>query len=293
MVTLYSLLKNNKEYYFNVYILHNNCLNQNEIDDICNKFPLNQFNNFKIHLVDVSYLEIMERLPILVRYPAEIFFKLFPPVLFSNMDKILHLDTDVLVIGDIKEFLETNMNNIYFMGDKNQKNGICAGVLLINLSDLRENHNILADMEKEFLLDNKISEETFFNKVYKNHTKFTPHNYIYTTEGDINSKIDNSTRIIHFTVPKPYVLSRFKIKDLNTKGVKEYFTYLSDFIEPKYKWQFKILKFYTFYLGSTINSLERNTHRIWSKYIKKEKVFQYKSSFLTKKIYKYATIKSK
>ena len=112
-VTLYSLLYNNKHLFFNVYILHNNCLNNNEIDSICKKHPLNNFTNFKIHLVDVSKSVDFSQFQEIKHWSVDIYSKIFLPNLLPQVDNILHLDADVLVLKDISELLNTN--NVYLL----------------------------------------------------------------------------------------------------------------------------------------------------------------------------------
>ncbi|MDR2007596.1 MAG: hypothetical protein LBQ34_01320 [Alphaproteobacteria bacterium] len=306
MITLYSLLKNNQKHYFDVYILHDNCIKQSEIDKICSEFPLNQFNNFKIHLVDVSTFDMLKEMikdfPERLHLSKETYFRLFMPYLLPNVDKILHLDTDVLVRGDITDFLNTDMGNNLFLADRYYYNtydaprddytklGYCAGVLYLNLQELRK-QDFLDNFKKEFKLNNKLDEEQFMNKVYLDKIMATPENYVYTIGFRSPRKLHTNTKIIHYIALKPYVLQRFKTKDLTRKGIKEYFPYLEDFIEPKFKWQFKLIKYYVFSFGSTVNSLERRVRSEWNKRILKKDNFYAKSNWFTSRIHKYAIIK--
>ncbi|MDR0484061.1 MAG: hypothetical protein LBH40_02120 [Alphaproteobacteria bacterium] len=294
MVTLYSLLKNNQKYTFNVYILHDNCLKQKEIDNICNQFPLNQYNNLKINLVDVSNLTIIKQLPnpnlLHHSWSKDIYFRLFLSVLLPNVDKILYLDTDVLIRGDITDFFETDMGNNCFLGDADiSPVVVCSGVLLMNLKELR-NYNILKELTNEIMLNPTTTDQSFINKVYKNTIITTPPYYIFNT-GILNKLKNDYTKIIHFTVPitKPYFSYGFKFKDLKQKGIIEYFTYFEDFIEPKYKWKFKLEKLYIFYCREKLNSLRRRATRFYYKYILKNRDFHF--YIKNERIYKYAIIK--
>ena len=67
------------------------------------------------------------------------------------MNKIIYLDGDTLTDGDISEMYQLNMDNIYFRGIRHiipegyeteidRSRFICAGVMLMNLKLIRENH---------------------------------------------------------------------------------------------------------------------------------------------------------
>ncbi|MDR2007591.1 MAG: hypothetical protein LBQ34_01295 [Alphaproteobacteria bacterium] len=293
-VTIYSLLKHNQDYDINIYLLHNNCLDMAEIDDICNKFPMNQFSNFKIHLVDVASVAIINNLPQQKYWTKEIYYKLFLQDLLPNVDRILHLDTDVIVVGNIKDFFNTDMEGIYFIGGEDYDDTLCVGVMLINLTELRK-INILEEFKKAAIEDNQITEQGFVNKVYRDKVRFTTENYIFTV-GLLGYKEefkrDSTTKIIHLTNPKPFVLTRFKVSDLTPKCTLEYFPYLEDFIEPKSKWKYNLAKYYMLYGGGRIfNSLHRRFKREWRKKVQKRQDFFFKAEWWTNQIYKYAIIK--
>ncbi len=297
-VTLYSLLKNNQKYYFNVYILHNNCLNEQEIEDICNKYPLNQYNNFKIHLVDVSTIDGINDFKILGHWSKEIYFKLFLPQLLPNVDTTLHLDTDVIIRGDISDFLETDIKDYLFYADnynysQNAEVNICVGVMLMNLKLARE-INVINDFYKEFNLNNNLTEEIFINKLYKNKIKLSPKNYIVNTYvNDINEINIDIAKILHLIAPKPWLLQRFKREELKTKGIEEYYSYLKNFTDSKYALRFKLLQFYVFNFAIIFNSIERRIKNFIKNRICKKDNRIIKSNFLTEKIYKYSFIKKK
>ena len=79
------------------------------------------------------------------------FYRSILAELIKNVDKIIYLDGDTLTYGDISEMYQLNMDNIYFRGikeicpfgyedDLDQSRYICAGVMLMNLKLIREDH---------------------------------------------------------------------------------------------------------------------------------------------------------
>ncbi len=292
-VTLYSLLENNKHSFFNVYILHNNCLDNNEISSLCKKHPLNNFTNFKIHLVDVSKSFDFSQFQELKHWSVDIYSKIFLPNLLPQVDKILHLDADVLVLKDISELLNTNMHNVLYCGDNavginsNGNTWFNAGVSLHNLKLARELR--VVDNLLEYIVKNNHTEELAINLLYKERIKFFPKSYILTTHVVDNFKEDfNLIKIIHFVNPKPWLLDRSKT-NLKIKSIKPYYPYLEKFMQSKYKLHFKILTLYAFTLAPIISSYERRIIHLIEKVLKRKKSVV-KSTLLTKMIYKYSII---
>jgi lipopolysaccharide biosynthesis glycosyltransferase len=80
------------------------------------------------------------------------FYRSIVGELIKNVDKIIYLDGDTLTYGDLSEMYQLNMHNLYFRGikeivrnkylgeGKDVSKFICAGVMLINLKLIREDH---------------------------------------------------------------------------------------------------------------------------------------------------------
>ena len=71
--------------------------------------------------------------------------------LIKNVDRIIYLDGDTLIYGDLYEMYQLNMDNLYFRGIReilpenykpviNPSRYICDGVMLMNLKLIREDH---------------------------------------------------------------------------------------------------------------------------------------------------------
>jgi len=79
------------------------------------------------------------------------FYRSILAELIRNVDKIIYLDGDTLTYGDISEMYQLNMDNLYFRGireaipknleiDIDHSRFICAGVMLMNLKLIRDEH---------------------------------------------------------------------------------------------------------------------------------------------------------
>ena len=292
-VTLYSLLKNNQDSYFDVYILHNNCLTNQEIDEISNKFPLNQYKNFKIHLVDVSSIYTLQNKGNIssglgYSWIKETLFKLFLSVLLPNVDTILHLDTDVMIRYDISKLFEIKEGYL-FKGAKSRNDPWAnAGVMLHNLKLARELN--IHDKIVSFLDRNNVTEEAVLYNLF--HDKVDFYDYEIALNLPLNKQINNfkNTISVHFLYPKPFALNRsFKSKIL----YNEYMNYLKDFIKQNNKWKFYILVFIFNNVASIHYSIKRRYKRWKSRFLKQKYLLDKLDNnfYMTRKILEYSIVK--
>lgn len=167
---VHSILKNaNKNYKYNIYILHHGILEENQ------KIIKTQIiNNTSIEFIDMlEFVDMKEKLDILADklvtrdyYTKTTYYRLFIPNMFPNLDKALYLDCDIVVPGDISELYNVDMgdnlvgavpdmavqNTPVFidyvenaLGIKSQ-NYFNAGILLMNLKEMRS-----WDFENKFI----------------------------------------------------------------------------------------------------------------------------------------------
>ena len=81
----------------NFYILHHDLSN----DDKNNL--INSFKSQTFRFIEIDENEFKD-FPISSRYPLEIYYRLFAPLLLpNNLDRILYLDVDIVVINSLKE----------------------------------------------------------------------------------------------------------------------------------------------------------------------------------------------
>lgn len=156
-VALQSLIENaSKEYNYLIKILHTNV--QTEHIEQIKKY---ESKNVNIEFVDLSYYieKVQDKLYTRDYYTNTTYFRLFLPELYPQYDKVLYLDSDIIVVGDISELYNTDMdtnlvaaapddiiqyNKVFqdyaelVVGVAKYQHYFNAGVLLMNLDELRK-----------------------------------------------------------------------------------------------------------------------------------------------------------
>lgn len=115
---------------------------------------------------------VLSSSPTTGRYPKEIYYRLFAPVLLNDdIDRILYLDVDLICINSLVELYNTDISSVYYAACSHTRkiltkfnalrlgldiSGECpyinTGVLLMNLTQLRKNFDsmkILDFIEKK------------------------------------------------------------------------------------------------------------------------------------------------
>ena len=145
-ISLFETNKNMKD--LSVYLLGENISDENKkiLDDIAKKY------NRNIVVIDVEKIEIPTKLAS-TRWPISAFTRLFAGEYLPNdMKKILYLDCDTIINGDISKLDTIEFNDYYLMGVRDCINSrynrnigldpddtyINAGVILMNLDELRK-----------------------------------------------------------------------------------------------------------------------------------------------------------
>lgn len=119
-------------------------------------------------------------------------YKFDLPELLKEYDKVLYLDGDIIVRGDLSDILNTDLTGLYaatvkdmyVMGDSKEHinlgldNYFNAGIMLLNLSEMRKNNitQLLLKAKK----DNaslKYMDQDAFNIVFTGKVKFLPPEY--------------------------------------------------------------------------------------------------------------------
>lgn len=158
-VLVKSIKRINMNNSFVVYVVHRDLLKS----DIENIRKLEE-SNFKFRFIKMDE-NLVRNLPVYARrYPLEIYFRLFASkYLPKDVDKILYLDTDIVVINDLKSIYDMDFEDNYFiatsnvdcfvlrfnqirLGMKLSTPYINSGVMMINVSKLR-NIDVEADIK--------------------------------------------------------------------------------------------------------------------------------------------------
>ena len=106
-VAIQSLIENaSKDYKYLIKVLHTNV--QKEHMEQIKKYE-NQ--NVSIEFVDLKYYieKVKDKLYTRDYYTNTTYFRLFLPELYPQYDKVLYLDSDIIVLGDISELYNTDM----------------------------------------------------------------------------------------------------------------------------------------------------------------------------------------
>ncbi|MGM9601302.1 MAG: glycosyltransferase family 8 protein [Faecousia sp.] len=152
-VMLSSLIHTNQEVFFDVYWLQSSI---SEEDTVETSRILG--SNGRLILVNANEVEL-EDAPTSSRYPKEIYYRIFAAkYLPHHLDRILYLDPDIIVNGDIRELYHLPMEEYFFAAashtgllittfnslrldmDDNSPY-INSGVMLMNLDLLRKEQN--------------------------------------------------------------------------------------------------------------------------------------------------------
>lgn len=156
-VALQSLLENSsKNNYYSIKILYTSITIENQ-----NKILKYERDNVNIEFVDLNYYidKIKDKLYTRDYYTKTTYFRLFIPELYPQYDKVLYLDTDIVILSDIADLYNKDIENNLVaaapddviqtieifqeyvekvVGVADYHNYFNAGVLLMNLDALRK-----------------------------------------------------------------------------------------------------------------------------------------------------------
>lgn len=164
-IVLYSIFENNKNSRINVYILDGGISEENKIKikDLKNKYAQSiTFVTIDLHKYDF--------LPEIGHLSRATWYRILIPEIFEHLDKILYLDSDVIVNENISSLYETTIENHIIAAAKDaqtienfENTDFNAGILLINNKKWRENN--ITKQAIDFISQNS---DDFKNKKYPN-----------------------------------------------------------------------------------------------------------------------------
>lgn len=194
-VMLMSLFCNNKKYHFHVYLIHSG-INQQLLKEL-NDFVIS--HNHRLHLIEIGD-KLFENNKSVEHVTKETFYRLLlPSILPTTIKKILYLDPDILVLGDIGHLYNRGFEQTVLIAAKVRKDDtgwnyikrrikiplstpyFNAGVLLMNLEMMRN----MECFVPAFIFD-------YMNK-----------NYRYIIEGDqayLNKFLNNKVKILNTNI---------------------------------------------------------------------------------------------
>lgn len=196
-VALQSLIENaSKDYKYLIKILHTNV--QKEHMEQIKKY---ESQNVSIEFVDLRYYieKVKDKLYTRDYYTNTTYFRLFLPELYPQYDKVLYLDSDIIVLGDISELYNIDMgtnlvaaapddiiqtNKVFqdyaelVVGVAKYQHYFNAGVLLMNLDELRK----FKSQEKFLYLLEKVKfsvaqDQDYLNRLCKGRVTLVSHDW--------------------------------------------------------------------------------------------------------------------
>lgn len=215
-VALKSMLKHaSKDYFYRIYVLTTNLS-----DDY--KSRLKQVLTENSSLEYISLQKELDKFSELFHlrdyYSKETYYRFFIANLFPQYKKVLYLDCDIVVLGDISELYNVNVSNYMLAGVQEEvmdtievfgnyvektlgikcKNYINAGILLINTERFRQKH-----IEQRFVeLINKFTftvtqDQDYLNVLCKDQIKYL--NLGWNKTAFFNPKFhDKNLKIVHY-----------------------------------------------------------------------------------------------
>lgn len=227
---------------YNIYIL-NTGLGQSGIDTI-NKY---QTENIKIHFTDVSAeinsINGEDALRLRDYYSKTIYYRLFIPALFPEIDKAIYLDADVVLVDDIANLYAVELGDNMVAGVMDEvvatnptfreysitslgldyTHYFNSGVLLMNLEQLRK-----VELDKTFFyifnnFDFKTiaPDQDFLNVICKDKVTYIEAGWDKMPIKNPDFK-EEDLHLIHFNMfEKPYLYDDILFQDYFWKYAKE------------------------------------------------------------------------
>ena len=190
-VALESLIESaSKKYCYAIKVLYTNISERNK-----KKILKYEKENVKIEFVDLNYYihEVKDKLYTRDYYTKTTYFRLFIPNLYPQYDKVIYLDSDIVVLGDISELYNIEIGNNLVaaapddviqnsetfseyaervVGVAKHENYFNAGILLMNLDEMRK-----FDFQAKFLYlletikFTVAQDQDYLNRLCKGRTK--------------------------------------------------------------------------------------------------------------------------
>jgi len=240
-VAIQSLIENaSKDYKYLIKVLHTNV--QKEHMEQIKKYE-NQ--NVSIEFVDLRYYieKVKDKLYTRDYYTNTTYFRLFLPELYPQYDKVLYLDSDIIVLGDISELYNTDMGTNLVaaapddiiqttkvfqdyaelvVGVAKYQHYFNAGVLLMNLDELRK----FKFQEKFLYLLSTVKfsvaqDQDYLNRLCKGRVTLLDKNWNrMPVGGDVENRED--LKLIHYNLAfKPWHFENILFEEYFWKYAKE------------------------------------------------------------------------
>lgn len=218
-VSIHSLIENSsKNYYYAIKVLYTNICEENK-----KKILKYERENVKIEFVDLNYYieEIKDKLFTRDYYTKTTYFRLFIPNIYPQYNKVIYLDSDTVLLGDISELyhqdMESNLvavipddiiqNEEIFqeyvekvVGVADYRKYFNAGVLVMNLDEMRK-----SKFQEKFLylLETVkfavVQDQDYLNRLCKGRTKILDNGWNRMPVPNNRTKVEK-LNLIHYNL---------------------------------------------------------------------------------------------
>lgn len=244
-IALFSLLKNNQSHTFAVYILSSDITKKSEkkLRNICD-----HFGNATLEIVVMGGR--FDSLKTLAHFSRDIYSRYLLPEILSRDERVLYLDGDILVTGDISELYFADLSNSYVAGIRDHgiakpmfkdylrilglkgADYINSGVLVMNLDKIRAEGKVRALLDKTEELADIIQhpDQDVINIIFKNKITHMENVWNFQDEDRKNEshKLED-VRIIHYTTEKKPWNTPNELRTYNTAAHELYEQYEAEY----------------------------------------------------------------
>lgn len=232
-VALTSLIENATEKYdYLIKILHTNVTEESK-----KKIKKFEKGNIHIEFVDVNdYIDkVKDKLYTRDYYTKTTYFRLFLPELYPQYDKVLYLDSDIIVLEDIANLYNTDIGNNLVgaipddiiqngkvfqeyvekvVGVASYKKYFNAGIIIMNLNELRK-----FKFEEKFLYllatikFSVAQDQDYLNRICKGRVTYIENSWNVMPAPGRNKK-NEELKLIHYNLTyKPWHLDNVSYKE--------------------------------------------------------------------------------
>lgn len=190
--SIYSLIEHaSDDSNYDIFILNKDITRENR--DIISNFA--EKSNISVRFVSVSDFFEGKKMHTPAHITIETYFRILVPILFKQYDKILFLDSDIIIMDDIKKLYDVDIENYplaateesllsaqlgflnkekdyeYFRNDlgiEDVDRYLQAGIMLFNIKEFRKNSYAETLLDMVMTHKYKIVEQDAFNKLFWN-----------------------------------------------------------------------------------------------------------------------------
>ena len=239
MDLIYSLSLHNN-FYINLYIVHDDSLSKETLDNLSNFLKDNNYGELKSYYFDSSNMNF----PMYINYISIVtYFRLYAPfIIEEDIDRLLYLDCDIICNGSIHDLYNTDFEDNIIVA--------CENLVKEDYSDLNEKYNENIGLPK----DNKYVNGGVLLIDVKKYKKFTSIKKINKLIEEYSDKLemqdqDVINKLFYKKIKLQNIIYNYQIncikyghEDWNMKLV--HYSYKDKPWKDDYKYQIKAIPFY-------------------------------------------------